>query len=376
MDKDLRNRTEGKPKRNSPAARLAAMLLLILCILTACFVCTNLSGFAGAAAVLSAKLSMPQGGAEILNANLNALRALLSEPKSLTASDNITQPNQSGVKENTGSSSSAPTGSKPVQTVQFGSQNGGGYETSGNVCVKNDTAGSKADVKNQLAVKPDIKISLRQTPQVLIVHTHTTESFTAAETGYYDPSASGRSTDNTANVVRVGDEVAKYLDQNGIGVYHDTTCNDYPEFDGAYGRSLSRIQSDLKKYPAIKVILDINRGSIQYSDGTRVKPTAVISGKKAAQIQLMVGDGISGSSLTVPDWQWNYRFALRIEQQLNTGYPGLARPIDLVDEQYNEQISHGALLVEFGTDVNTLDEAVYSGQLFGRSLATVLKGLQ
>ena len=40
------------------------------------------------------------------------------------------------------------------------------------------------------------------------------------------------------------------------------------------------------------------------------------------------------------------------------------------------QVSHGALLVEFGTDVNTLDEVLYSGRLFGSELSKVLLNLQ
>jgi stage II sporulation protein P len=176
--------------------------------------------------------------------------------------------------------------------------------------------------------------------------------------------------------VEVGDEIAKYLEANGIGVYHDTAYNDYPEFDGAYERSLAAIQNDMKKYPSIKVVLDIHRDSIQNDDGTRIKPTVVIGGKKAAQVMIISACGEPGSSMTVPNWQWNYRFALRIEQQLNKTYPGLARPIELVDKQYNQQVSHGALLIDFGTDVNTLDEATYSGELFGQSLAKVLKSLQ
>ena len=132
----------------------------------------------------------------------------------------------------------------------------------------------------------------------------------------------------------------------------------------------------MKKYPSIKVVLDIHRDSIQEDDGTRIKPTAEINGKKAAQIMIVCGCGEVSSKLTVPDWKSNYRFALRLQQQLDSSSPGLARPVQLVDKQYNEQVSHGSLMINIGTDVSTLDEAVYSGQLLGQSLSTVLKNLQ
>ena len=40
--------------------------------------------------------------------------------------------------------------------------------------------------------------------------------------------------------------------------------------------------------------------------------------------------------------------------------------------QYNMYLTHGSLLIEVGTDANTLDEAVYSGSLLGDVLVDVL----
>ena len=38
-------------------------------------------------------------------------------------------------------------------------------------------------------------------------------------------------------------------------------------------------------------------------------------------------------------------------------------------------LTHGSLLIEVGTDANTLDEAVYSGSLLGDVLVDVLNDL-
>ena len=51
------------------------------------------------------------------------------------------------------------------------------------------------------------------------------------------------------------------------------------------------------------------------------------------------------------------------------------RPLNFSPNRYNEQMTPGSLLVEFGTEVNTLDEAVYGGELFGQVLAQELKKL-
>ena len=39
------------------------------------------------------------------------------------------------------------------------------------------------------------------------------------------------------------------------------------------------------------------------------------------------------------------------------------------------QATHGSLLVEIGTDVNTLEEAQYSGKLLGETILRVLEDL-
>ena len=51
------------------------------------------------------------------------------------------------------------------------------------------------------------------------------------------------------------------------------------------------------------------------------------------------------------------------------------RPLNFTPSKYNEHMTHGSLLVEFGTEVSTIDEAVYSGQLFGDALVKVLNEL-
>lgn len=385
MEKAInRRRSATEPKKKSMRGRVITSLIALVILTTLVFSIIESSdairGFTGSAAMLSAKLSVPQGAGEVMSENMDYLAGIMGSGGTQSrAVPAITSkpPASSSSAVSSSSKSGIPAGCKPVRNIQLGAQTGDLYENFLNLCVYRYAKQVKsADIKNQLSIAPDIQINLKTTPQVLIIHTHTTETYTSSDQGYYDPNAATRDTDKSKSVVRVGDEITKYLEKNGIGVLHDTNYYDYPNFDGAYGRSLAAIQDDLQKNPSIKVVLDIHRDLIQENDGTRVKPTIMVNGKKAAQILLISGCGEPESSLTVPDWKQNYRFALRIQQQLNKSYAGLTRPLELVDKQYNQQASHGSLLVEIGTDVNTLDEAVYSGQLFGQALSTVLKNLQ
>ena len=77
-----------------------------------------------------------------------------------------------------------------------------------------------------------------------------------------------------------------------------------------------------------------------------------------------------------PDWEYNLRLAVRIQQGLAAVSPTFARPIQFTPARYDMHLTHGSLLVEFGTDANTLDEAVAAGGVFAKSLAKTLKTLK
>ena len=50
----------------------------------------------------------------------------------------------------------------------------------------------------------------------------------------------------------------------------------------------------------------------------------------------------------------------------------MTRPLDFGYFAYNEYICDGSLLIEIGTDANTVDEAAYTGQLLADVLSRVL----
>ncbi len=209
-------------------------------------------------------------------------------------------------------------------------------------------------------------------PQVLIVHTHATECYLDGDYGYYISSASTRSTDNTKNTVRVGEVLAGVLNQAGIVTINDATQHDYPNYTGSYTRSAATIEEYLEKYPSIQVVIDLHRDAIGGGDSAKIKPTAVVGGKKAAQVMILAGCE-TGSVENFPNWQENLRFCLQLQRQLETDYGDLARPLLLKACKYNFDILPGSILVEVGTDANTLEEAEYSATLLGQALVQIIK---
>ncbi len=277
-------------------------------------------------------------------------------------------PAGSGPAPSQGASSQSASSAPPAAAgkVQEMCVNSGGTQVAG-FWVKNLTEKNAAiDFAAELKKQPAVKIKKNAGPQVLIYHTHTTEA--------YAENPTARTTDKSQSVCAVGDEIAEQLKAAGIGVLHDTTYHDYPAYNGSYDRSRVTMQKDLKQNPGIQVTLDIHRDAMHRTDGTKLKPTAVVNGKKAAQIMIISGCDDKGT-LGYPNWEYNLRLALRLQKAVAVNDTNLARPLDFCARKYNQDMTKGSLLVEVGTDANTLEEAKYAGELFGRALAGVLNGL-
>lgn len=232
--------------------------------------------------------------------------------------------------------------------------------------IRND-AGIPVDVNAML--KTPIKIHVDQTekPQVLIYHTHATEAYTPSGKDTYQPSGEYRTRDRNQSVVRVGTELAKVLKARGIGVLHITDIFDDPAYNGSYGRSLAAAEQALKKYPDIKVTIDLHRDAILTKDGKQFRVASTIGGQDVAQLMLVVGTDASG--LEHPHWRNNMNFAVNLQADANGAYPGLMRDVNLRAQRFNTHLRSGSLLLECGSSGNTLQEAIRSVQMFGEILA-------
>jgi len=239
--------------------------------------------------------------------------------------------------------------------------------------VRNETELDNNFVLNQSRKLPEIKLELNGEPEVLIMHTHTTEAYQPCEYDFFDANYIARSRDSGKNVVAVGAEIAKSFAEAGITVIHDGTLHDYPEYRDAYARSAETVRQILLAYPSIKVVLDIHRDAIDAGDGSRVAAVAQVDGRDAAQVMLIsaADDGTYG----MPDYLQNFRLASLFQSFMEYDSPGITRPVLFQYCQYNQHITTGSLLIEVGSYGNTLEEAKYAGKLIGKSMAAALLSL-
>ncbi len=238
------------------------------------------------------------------------------------------------------------------------------------IAIRN-SSGKLVDITAALSTKLKPAFTDTDAPQVLIIHTHTTEGYMTYDAGYYNAADRDRTTDHTRNVCAVGNALVKTLAAHSITAIHDTTVHDSP-YSGAYTRSAKTVQGYLDKYPSIQVVLDLHRDALMEGKTGLVKPTVTIDGKKAAQMMIIAG-ALSTDALPNPHTSQNLALAAQWQKALTSRYDGLMRPLSTVGSRYNQHLHAGYLLVEVGSEGNTVAEAVYSGELLGKTLAELLK---
>ncbi len=258
-----------------------------------------------------------------------------------------------------------------IQSRFYSQGSGDGYVELAAGSIKNSTQHTDAELAEAAAVGLPFAVELNSDePQVLILHTHATETYQTWDELVYDPDFSARTTDTSLNMCAVGDRMTEILNEAGINTVHDTTLHDSPSYTESYARSAQTARSWLEKYPSIKVVLDVHRDAIETSDGVRLKPLCEIEGQDTAQVMIIAGCD-NGSTVNLPNWRQNLGFAAAWEAEMETLYPGLTRPVLCGYRFYNQDVTTGSLLIEIGGHANTLTEAVRAGEYAARALASL-----
>lgn len=237
--------------------------------------------------------------------------------------------------------------------------------------VWNNTEISNETLEKAASELPEFhKTAEENSPRVLVYHTHSNESF-LPKSDFYDEEYPIRSADCSKNMIAVGDALCESLAKNGVTVIHECRQHDYPMFTGAYYRSAETVSALLEKYPDIDIVIDLHRDGIVQNDGSLSAPVCEVNGKTAAQF--MIISCCENEYFDMPDYIENFKLACLLQNTAEEMYPNLARPVLFDYRNYNQSLSRGALLIEVGSHGNSLDEAVYTGELLGNVIAKALE---
>lgn len=244
------------------------------------------------------------------------------------------------------------------------------YMKSNFYVIDSTTSVSREELNGQDLASMDLTIDTEEKNyKVLIYHTHGTESFKDSEVGNVEDT-----------VIGVGNYLTKLLEEDyGIAVYHDTTAYDMTggELDrsAAYDYAREGVQKILAEYPSIDVVIDLHRDGV--SEDTYL--ITEIGGKKTAQVMFLNGVSRLNKNgdieyLANPYKTENLAFSLQMYLTAQANYDSFVRKIFVKGYRYNLDLKPRSLLVEVGSQTNTVEEAKNAMEPLSAILYKVLSG--
>ncbi len=193
---------------------------------------------------------------------------------------------------------------------------------------------------------PVEKTDVSSSPQVYIYNTHQTESYSMKTLEPYNI---------TPSVMMASYLMKEHFQKAGIEtIVEETNISDYMKEQGyqyaeSYVASRTFVESILKKYPDLKLIIDLHRDAIPHDSST-----ITIGEKNYAKVLFIVG-------MNNPNYQTNLSLAQSLSDLINQSYPKLSRGImsksgSNVNGLYNQDLNGNMILLELGANENTIDE--------------------
>ncbi len=206
---------------------------------------------------------------------------------------------------------------------------------------------------------PDKKKLNPTKPLVLIYHTHISEAYNPNEI-----ENGNHSRDMNIGVAKVGENLKKELESKyGISTMHDTTAFDSPKLEKGYARARPSVQNFVKKYPSLKLIIDLHRDSAGKTNST----TAIINGKRYARIMFVFG--AKNKNLAK-----SKEFTRGLSNYFDKYYPKFSKGFYWQNRWvYNQDITPKLVILEVGSNKNSLGEAINSTEIIAKMIALFLK---
>lgn len=187
-----------------------------------------------------------------------------------------------------------------------------------------------------------------ENPIVYIYNTHQLEEYNKTNLEEYNIKP---------NVLMASYILREYLNRNNIKTVVETAdITDFLNVNGwnyskSYNASRFYLDEAIKKYPNLKLIIDLHRDAIEYNAST-----VTINDKKYAKVLFVVG-------LDYENYQPNLDLANSLNNLINSKYPGLSRGVlkksgKNVNGIYNQDLKNNIVLIECGGYQNNIDEVM------------------
>lgn len=193
---------------------------------------------------------------------------------------------------------------------------------------------------------------------ILIYCTHSTESYTP-------DGGEERTQGRPGLIMEVARRLGSDLEKQGFSVTVSEELHDWPDFTNSYSYSRRTVENYLKLHPDTRAVIDVHRDAFPKGGAT----VNQVDKEEVAPVLLVVG---TDQRKPHPNWKENMALADKVNEIAQKRCPGLVRGVRPKAGVYNQDLSTRALLIEFGTDGNTLKQATNSASYMAAVLGEVL----
>lgn len=200
-------------------------------------------------------------------------------------------------------------------------------------------------------VTPKMKLmsnKVEKKPEVFIYNTHQKEAYSGKGLKEYNITPGvlmasylfqAKLAEIDINTIVLEDDITEYMNLNNMN------------YASSYKASRVFASNVIKENPDLKLIIDLHRDSI-----SKEKSTVTIDGKNYAKIVFVVGKDHKNASI-------NLEKANKLNNMIKAKYPSLTRGVlekggKGVNGIYNQDLSDKVMLIEMGSEGNTIDEVL------------------
>ncbi|MGO1367960.1 MAG: stage II sporulation protein P [Senegalia sp. (in: firmicutes)] len=161
--------------------------------------------------------------------------------------------------------------------------------------------------------------------------------------------------------------------EKGHAVKHVQTMHDSPNYNASYSRARKTLETELSNGKNLKILMDLHRDGVSpgasYYNRMKKESVVEIDGKRVGTFKFVVGNDNPNKDKLI-------QFSNYVKSVSDMMYPGLClKPIIKPYGKFNQYMSDYSLLIEIGSNVNTLDETKMTANYIAEILDVALKGI-
>jgi len=203
-----------------------------------------------------------------------------------------------------------------------------------------------------------VNLVIPDEPLVYIYNTHDKESYVNPDSSLYNIDCNVK----TASYI-LQDKLLEYNITSIVEERSPTSEVSKNKLDYPYTYSYSRkyLEEAIKRYPSIKIFIDLHRDGV-----SKEVSTTVINGKSYAKLMFFLGLGHEKSDQ-------NKILVKALESIIEKKYDGILRNTFIrPNDSYNQDLSPNSFLLEVGGNYNTIEEVYNSLDVLAYALYTYL----